>query len=79
MRWGAALETVASFVRGSRSLPKQGGFRMVRQRSLDFSGEQLAAIWKAVPERCRKHTVALWARLIAAAAQRASKRKGVAR
>lgn len=52
---------------------------MVRQRSLDFSGEQLAAIWKQVPKRCRKQTVVLWARLIAAAAQRRSKRKGVTR
>ena len=52
---------------------------MVRQRSLDFSGEQLAAIWQAVPVQCRKQTVALWARLIAAAAARRSKRKGVTR
>lgn len=49
---------------------------MVRQRSLDFGGEHLAAIWKQVPERCRKQVVALWAQLIAAAAPRNSKRKG---
>jgi hypothetical protein len=52
---------------------------MARQRLLDFGGEQLAAIWKQVPERCRKQTVALWAQLITAAAQRRSKRKGVTR
>jgi len=49
---------------------------MARQRSLDFGTERLAAIWKQVPELCRKQTVALWARLIAAAAQRRSMSKG---
>lgn len=49
---------------------------MARQRSLDFGTERLAAIWKQVPEGCRKQTVALWARLIAAAAQRRPKRRG---
>ena len=52
---------------------------MVRQRSLDFGGEQLAAIWKQVPERSRRAAVVLWAQLIAAVAQRrpsATKRKG---
>jgi hypothetical protein len=52
---------------------------MARQRSLDFGGEQLAAIWRQVPERCRKQAVALWGQLIAAAAQRRSKGKGVTR
>lgn len=52
---------------------------MVRQRSLDFSGEQLAAIWKRVPERARKEIVAAWAQLIAAAARRGAKRKGASR
>lgn len=52
---------------------------MVRQRSLDFSGEQLAAIWQALPSLCRKQSVALWARLIVATVQRRSKRKGVTR
>jgi len=36
----------------------------------------LATIWKQVPERCRKEALALWAQLIAAAAQRRSKQKG---
>ncbi len=48
---------------------------MVRQRSLDFAGERLAAIWKQIPERCRKETLALWAQLIAAAVQHRSSRK----
>ena len=29
---------------------------MARQRSLDFGTERLAAIWKQVPELCRKQT-----------------------
>jgi hypothetical protein len=49
---------------------------MERQRSLDLGGERLAAIWKRLPERSRKQAIALWAQLIAAAAQRRSKRKG---
>jgi hypothetical protein len=49
---------------------------MVRQRSLDLGGERLAAIWKQVPERCRKEAVALWAQLIAACAQRRPNHKG---
>ena len=49
---------------------------MVRQRTLDFSGEQLAAIWKRLPERCRKEAVTAWAQLIAAAARRRGKRRG---
>ena len=52
---------------------------MVRQRSLDFGGERLAAIWKQMPERSRRAAVVLWAQLIAAVAQRrpsATKRKG---
>lgn len=52
---------------------------MVRQRSLDFSGEQLAAIWKRLPERSRKEVVAAWAQLIAAAARRRRKQKGASR
>ena len=52
---------------------------MARQRSLDFGGEQLAAIWKQLPERSRRAAVVLWAQLIAAVAQRdpssATKRK----
>jgi hypothetical protein len=52
---------------------------MARQRSLDFGTEPLAVIWKQVPERCRKQAVALWAQLIAAAAQRRPKGKGVTR
>lgn len=50
---------------------------MARQRSLDFGGERLAAIWKQVPQRCRQQVVTLWAQIIAAAAQRRSQRKGV--
>jgi hypothetical protein len=49
---------------------------MVRQRSLDFRGERLAAIWKQLPERGRKEVVVLWAQRIAAAALRRPKRKG---
>lgn len=49
---------------------------MARQRSLDFGIERLAATWRQVPERCRKQTVALWAQLIAAAAQRRPKQRG---
>ncbi len=48
---------------------------MARQRTLDFGGERLAAIWKQVPERCQKQAVALWAQLIAAAAQRRPNQK----
>ena len=52
---------------------------MERQRSLDFGGERLAAIWKQLPERSRRAAVVLWAQLIAAVAQRrpsATKRIG---
>lgn len=48
---------------------------MARQRTLDFGGEGLAAIWKRLPERCRQNAVAQWARLIAAAAQRRPNQK----
>lgn len=48
---------------------------MVRQRLLDLGGEQFAAIWKQIPERCRKEALALWAQLIAASAQRRSSAK----
>ena len=43
---------------------------MEHQRSLDFGGERLAAIWKQLPERSRRAAVVLWAQLIAAVAQR---------
>ena len=49
---------------------------MARQRLLDLGGDRLAAMWKELPERCRKEAVALWAQLIAALAQAGSKRKG---
>jgi len=48
----------------------------MRQRLLDLGGERLAAMWKQLPERCRKEVIALWAQLIAGAAQSRSKRKG---
>lgn len=53
---------------------------MARQRSLDFGGERLAAIWKQLPEPSRRAAVVLWAQLIAAVVQRrpsAAKRRGV--
>jgi hypothetical protein len=51
---------------------------MGRQQSLDFRGERLVAIWKLLPQPCRKEAVALWMKLIACAAQAQSKRKGAA-
>ena len=50
---------------------------MQRQQSLDFRGERLVAIWKLLPQQCRKEAVALWMQVIARAAQEKSKRKGV--
>ena len=44
---------------------------MAKQTSLDFRGEGLRALWKRLPERCRKETIALVAELIARAAQSA--------
>jgi hypothetical protein len=49
---------------------------MARQQSLDFRGERLVAIWKLLPQQCRKEAVALWVQIIARAAQGQSKRKG---
>jgi len=49
---------------------------MAKQTSLDFRGEGLRALWKRLPERCRKETIALVAELIARAAQSISNRKG---
>jgi hypothetical protein len=48
---------------------------MARQQSLDFRGERLVALWKLLPQQCRKEAVALWMQLIARAAQGQSKRK----
>jgi hypothetical protein len=52
---------------------------MARQQSLDFRGEQLAAVWKLLPPQCREEVVALWMQLIARAAQEKSKGKGATR
>jgi hypothetical protein len=52
---------------------------MPRQKILNFGGEQLGALWKQLPERCRKDAVAVWARAIALAVQASTKRKGTRR
>lgn len=51
---------------------------MKRQELLDFGGERVAAreIWRQLPPASRKEAVAHWARLIAAAVQRRSIRRG---
>jgi hypothetical protein len=43
---------------------------MPRQRTLDFGGERLETVWRRVPERWRTDVLALYAQLIARAAQR---------
>ena len=48
---------------------------MPRQRTLDFGGEKLGALWKRFPERCRREAMAAWARVIALAAQATTKEK----
>ncbi len=48
---------------------------MPRQRTLDFGGEKLGALWKQFPERCRREAIAVWARVIALAAQAHAKEK----
>jgi hypothetical protein len=48
---------------------------MPRQRTLDFAGEKLGALWKQLPERCRREAVATWARVIALAVQAPPKKK----
>jgi len=48
---------------------------MPRQRTLDFGGEKLGALWKQFPERCRREAIAAWARVIALAAQANAKEK----
>lgn len=52
---------------------------MPRQISLDLRRERLGALWKRLPERCRREAVALWAQLIARAAQSNSTKKGAGR
>jgi hypothetical protein len=47
---------------------------MPRQRTLDFRGEKLGLLWDRVPERWRREVLAIYARLIARAAQRQNRR-----
>jgi|RhiMetdeSRZDD1v2_1073273.scaffolds.fasta_scaffold5111448_2 hypothetical protein len=49
---------------------------MPKQTSLDLRGEELRALWKRLPERCRNEIIALVAELIARAAQSAPNQKG---
>jgi hypothetical protein len=42
---------------------------MPKQRALDLRSEGLFSLWRQLPEHCRKEAVAIWARLIARAAQ----------
>ena len=49
---------------------------MPRQRTLNFDSEQVGALWKQLPEGCRKEAVAIWARVIALAVQASTLRKG---
>ena len=46
------------------------------QRRLPFGRDQQASVWRSIPERDRKELVALWARVIAAAARIPSQAKG---
>ena len=48
---------------------------MPKQRVLDLRGEGLFALWRQLPERCRKDVIAVWARLIARAAQQSTQSK----
>ena len=43
---------------------------MPRQRTLDFRREKLGMLWPRFPERWRKEVLAMYAQLIARAAQR---------
>ena len=43
---------------------------MARQRPLDFRREGLGTLWPRLPERWRQEVLAIYARLIARAAQR---------
>jgi len=49
---------------------------MPKQTSLDLRCEGLRALWKRLPDRCRKEAVAIWTLLIARAAQSNSSKKG---
>ena len=49
------------------------------QRRLPFGREEYASVWRSVPERDRKDLVALWARVIAAAARNRPQAKGAKR
>lgn len=51
---------------------------MPKQRALDLRGEGLFSLWRQLPEHCRKDAIAIWARLIAKAAQskKQTKEKG---
>jgi len=46
---------------------------MPKQTTLDLRGDGLATLWKRLPEQCQREAVAVWSRLIAAAARRTSK------
>ncbi len=46
---------------------------MPRQRSLDFRREALGTLWPRLPQRWRSEVMAIYARLIARAAQRSRK------
>ena len=48
---------------------------MPKQSALDLRGEGLIALWSRLPERCRRDVVAVWARLIARAAQASTQSK----
>ena len=42
---------------------------MSKQRPLDLGGDGLFALWRQLPEPSRQEAIALWARVIAKAAQ----------
>jgi hypothetical protein len=42
---------------------------MPKQRALDLRGEGLFSLWRRLPEPCRQEAIAIWARMIARAAQ----------
>jgi hypothetical protein len=55
--------------------PQEEG-AMPRQRTLDFRREQLGMLWPRFPERWRTEVLAIYAQLIARAAQRPRGRRG---
>jgi hypothetical protein len=42
---------------------------MPKQISLDLRGDHLGALWRRLPERCRRDAVAIWMQLVARAAR----------